>query len=409
MRFPSPLLTLSLLLGLLQVCLAHPQFQNQARFEYSDTEIRARIQVSVKEICAAAGIPIDAEGTVDRISVEDAAPKHVDYFLKHFQVEVNGEPWSPEVEKIKEPLTWNVEITNSDAADPNQITAGSRRDRPDRIYFQFFFIHPCAEPPRTIAISHNMMAEIPYTPNTPYDIGYAYSFTKDGGDPGSIGLIKQNEVYIHRTDHKQTAGEQFVMYLKHGLIHVIGGYDHLLFAAALVLALRSFWEAFKIIGLFTIAHSISVTLAAYGLLNLPAGFPKEQLIAGSIVFVALENVFFPKSTLGWRRIILVFVFGLIHGLGFAEVFTESMAGLDKGRIALALVAFCLGVEMAHLCVVAPLCVLMGWGRKTGGDTFQKRAQLWGSLLVAVGGFYFFANSMEWLPPHLTPEALLGAK
>src|SRR5205085_2683763 len=105
-------------------------------------------------------------------------------------------------------------------------------------------------------------------------------------------------------------------YCRHGLLHILTGYDHLLFVTALVLAVRSLWDLVKVITAFTAAHSITLTLSAFDLVRLPSRVV-EPIIAASIVFVALQNVFWPEQTRGWTRLTVAFFFGLFHGLGFA--------------------------------------------------------------------------------------------
>lgn len=115
-----------------------------------------------------------------------------------------------------------------------------------------------------------------------------------------------------------------------GLHHVLNGWDHLLFASALVLALTGFWEVFKVVGVFTIAHSITVTITAlHGSRVIPPQFV-EPAIAGSIIFVALENIVRKESALSTRRMIVAFLFGLVHGLGFGGALTESLSGKTGG-------------------------------------------------------------------------------
>ena len=84
---------------------------------------------------------------------------------------------------------------------------------------------------------------------------------------------------------------------RHGIAHILTGYDHLLFIAALALAVTSFWELFKIIAIFTLAHTITLTLAVFDVVRLPSQIV-EPIIAASIVFVALQNVFWPGTSRG---------------------------------------------------------------------------------------------------------------
>ena len=90
-------------------------------------------------------------------------------------------------------------------------------------------------------------------------------------------------------------------FFNHGVTHVLQGWDHLLFASALVLALTGFWEIFKVIGVFTIAHSITAALTVMNRAPLLSPAIVEPCIAGSIVFVALENIFYPAAATSRRR------------------------------------------------------------------------------------------------------------
>lgn len=178
-----------------------------------------------------------------------------------------------------------------------------------------------------------------------------------------------------------------------GVHHVLTGYDHLLFAAALVLSLRSFWEVFKVIGVFTIAHSITVTLTALNVISAPASIV-EPIIAASIVAVALQNVFWPKSSTGGQRLLLAFIFGLVHGMGLAGALKEAMEGLSPSLIGWAIAAFCVGVEIGHLIVIAPLSGILKIGRDAAGERFHNGALRWGSIAVALIGLYYLTQRVD---------------
>lgn len=177
-------------------------------------------------------------------------------------------------------------------------------------------------------------------------------------------------------------------FLKYGIHHVLEGWDHLLFAAALVLALRHFWEVFKIVGVFTLAHSITVTVTALrGQALLPPSIV-EPVIAGSIIFVAAENIFRRNSALSKQRLLVAFVFGLVHGMGLGGALLENLKGLPGNAAGWAIAAFCAGVEVGHLCVVAPLSGLLKAGHDMGGERFRHTAMLAGSAAVGLGGIYY---------------------
>jgi hypothetical protein len=140
----------------------------------------------------------------------------------------------------------------------------------------------------------------------------------------------------------QGAGSFFPL----GIEHILTGYDHLLFLIALMLRGGNFWSMLKIITAFTVAHSITLALAALDLVVLP-GALVESVIALSIAYVALENLL-PRHAVS-RRWLVSFVFGLMHGFGFSSVLREI--GLPKENLLLALLNFNLGVEVGQATIV----------------------------------------------------------
>jgi HupE / UreJ protein len=182
-----------------------------------------------------------------------------------------------------------------------------------------------------------------------------------------------------------------------GVTHVLEGWDHLLFAAGLVLALRGFWEIFKLIGVFTIAHSITISLTV--MKGAPLLKPEfvEPCIAASIVFVALENIFLPDAAVSRQRLVVAFLFGLVHGMGFAGGILENMVEMSGAVKVWAVVLFCLGVELGHLCVVAPLSAALKIGRDKVGSGFHPAVLRYGSALIGLGGVFYLLAALGLLP------------
>lgn len=405
-----PRFLLSLIFCLLTILpsQAHPLFQNSLWVEYTETELEVKVQVSVKEICTAAGLVFDPNN-LDHAEIEDAAPKHLPYLLAHLQILVDGTELQGNLVQVTPPVSWVPTVADKDPkADPNEQTM-------DRLHFFFQLKYACPKPPSRITISQSMMKEFTYAPGTPFNFSYLVRVTKKGETAKDFGMLSAGGAFDISTAYAapnaagpapRTWWASFKEFVHGGVTHVLTGYDHLLFAAALVLALRSFWEVFKIIGIFSLAHATTVTLSSYQLINVPSHIV-EPLIAASIVFVALENIFYPRGSRGWRRIGWTFFFGLVHGLGLAGALVENLQGFTVGMIALAIVAFCVGVEIGHLCIVGPMNLLMSVGRQQGGDRFSDAAMRYGSLIVAIGGFYFFFNAIGVLPEWLTPEVLFN--
>ncbi len=141
-------------------------------------------------------------------------------------------------------------------------------------------------------------------------------------------------------------------YVRLGVEHILLGFDHLLFVLALILLTKGVGRLVKTITAFTVAHSITLSLAVLGIVRVP-GPPVEAAIALSIMFLALEvlRTLDGEATLTARKPWLVaFTFGLLHGLGFAGAL--SRIGLPPSEIPLALAAFNIGVELGQLLFVA---------------------------------------------------------
>ncbi|MBE7417004.1 MAG: HupE/UreJ family protein [Ideonella sp.] len=184
---------------------------------------------------------------------------------------------------------------------------------------------------------------------------------------------------------------QFADYLREGVWHIWIGFDHILFLLSLllpaVLAWRAarwqpvqtfreaFWDVLRIVTSFTVAHSITLSLAALGIVALPSRLV-ESAIAASVVVAALNNL---KPLVQGRRWIVAFGFGLIHGFGFASVLAEL--GLPRDALVLALVGFNVGVELGQLAIVALFLPLAYSLRRTA---FYRRTTLAGGSLAIAG-------------------------
>lgn len=139
-----------------------------------------------------------------------------------------------------------------------------------------------------------------------------------------------------------------------GFTHILpGGFDHLLFMLGLFLMASTRRALVLQVSAFTLAHSLTLALGVYGAVSIPSQIV-EPLIAASIAFIALENVF--AKSVSNRRLFVVFVFGLVHGLGFAGVMADL--GLSGGHLAASLVGFNAGVELGQLTVIAAASLIV---------------------------------------------------
>jgi hydrogenase/urease accessory protein HupE len=186
-----------------------------------------------------------------------------------------------------------------------------------------------------------------------------------------LGLLPASQLYAHTINYAlERAPVQNVVwfYLKLGIRHIIPlGLDHILFVVSLCLLSTRIktilWQATA----FTVAHSITLALSMKNIIAAP-GPVVEPIIALSILFVAVENILLDKLK-PWR-VLLVFMFGLVHGMGFASALNEI--GLPRNQFFSSILAFNTGVELGQIAVITVtfLLLIIPLGRK---PWYKKRA------------------------------------
>ncbi|MEL6557516.1 MAG: HupE/UreJ family protein [Bacteroidota bacterium] len=177
--------------------------------------------------------------------------------------------------------------------------------------------------------------------------------------------------------------EKSWIFVKAGVEHIIPkGLDHILFVLGLFFSSLILGSLLWQVTAFTLAHTITLALAALGVMQVP-GEIVEPLIALSIVWIAVENCLFHKTT-RWRPAV-VFGFGLLHGLGFASVLSEY--GLPKGGLIPSLMAFNIGVELGQLLVLVMAAILFWFIRNK--VWYRKRVQIPASFMIALVGLFWF--------------------
>lgn len=174
-------------------------------------------------------------------------------------------------------------------------------------------------------------------------------------------------------------------FVRLGVEHILGGWDHLLFLAALLLGGGGALTLLKIVTAFTIAHSVSLAAAVIGLVHLPERLV-ESVIAASIAWVAVDNVV--RSGPVRRRWLTSFVFGLVHGLGFASAIAPL--ALPGWSLAAALVGFNGGVEAGQALVIAVAVPALVWARRRPWELRVRRAL---SVAVAAIGAAWFVRRL----------------
>lgn len=201
-----------------------------------------------------------------------------------------------------------------------------------------------------------------------------------GGTQSNTFILGKNNISSF-TLHLST----ILNYIYQGIIHIIPqGFDHILFVLALFLFCNSLSALLWQISAFTIAHTMTLALGIFGFINVPSAIV-EPIIALSIAYIAIENIFQHKLKSG--RIAIVFIFGLLHGLGFASALQKF--GLPPGQWLSSLISFNIGVEIGQLLVILSAFILLGWARKK--PYYQRIIATPLSIAIAFMGTYWFVQ------------------
>lgn len=190
-------------------------------------------------------------------------------------------------------------------------------------------------------------------------------FVAIGGVDGSTGAVLRAESRTVALSTVPSAWQTAKNFVNEGAIHLVTGYDHLLFLLSLILGAglaakrlglrRAVKDVAWVVTAFTIGHSISLVLASLGIVSLPSQLV-ESVIAASIVFVAALNIVKPEARIARPQIAAAF--GIVHGFGFSSVLAD--VGLPAAHRALALGAFNVGIELAQLAFVAVVMLPLVW-------------------------------------------------
>ena len=253
----------------------------------------------------------------------------------------------------------------------------------------------CAHPGPTVAIEYSLLFDL-----DPQHRGLL-NYVEDGESRSAVFSADDSRQIVGGDTGGPLA--QFAAYAREGVWHIWLGFDHVLFLVSLLLPAvlvrrdgtwqpaagfqDAFWDVARIVTAFTVAHSITLTLAALGIVSLPSRWV-ESAIALSVVLAALYNIF-PIVLRG--RWIAAFAFGLLHGFGFAGALADL--GLPAGSLALALAGFNLGVEMGQLAIVAAFLPLAFALRSTG--TYRRVVLGGGSaVIMAIAGVWLVERAFD---------------
>ncbi len=207
--------------------------------------------------------------------------------------------------------------------------------------------------------------------------------------PGQV-MIYPGDPMIDLSKPLLTPWQLAPKFFSAGVEHIMTGYDHLCFLIAVMLWATRVWPVFKIVTAFTVSHSVTLSLAALELVNLPSNWV-EIAIALSIVYVAVENFFTRKVDGRWHD---TFAFGFIHGFGFASGLIEL--GVPQRAIVPALASFNIGVEVGQIGVVLIVLPLLLLADKTFTHGQRSPLVVWvcSGIIACFGAYWFFVRVSE---------------
>ena len=367
--------------------VAHPLLQDTMQIEVTRDLLSIRLTGAVEEVLVAALAA--SQGTA---SWGDKVRRHGAYLAAHLLVEVDGQ-------RLTGPLV-SVPEGGSDFAPPVYRFAYRLRDSQSVPASS-----PAAWPgPAHIVVGQQVLREIGLALGGPWEVTYVVTFSGQGRPVGDEPrLLTAAEALTFDCDWRGAGGaaaassrERAALawaYLRQGLAHILRGFDHLLFVAALLLAAVTLRDLIKVVVAFTLAHAITLTLCALRLVHLREAIV-EPLIAASIVVVALQNVLAPAGSRRAPRLVVAFLFGLLHGCGFASGALQAMRALPAAGVGLSVAAFSLGVELGHQVVVIPSFMLLSRIRERVSPRAFARLQGYGSAAVAIAGAVYLWSALR---------------
>lgn len=356
-----------LCMGFANSAFAHKPSDSYLTFAVEGNAVAGQWDIALRDLDFAIGL--DANGDAD-ITWGEVRAKHAD---------------------IAAYAMSRLQLSAADQACPLSVTEQLVDDHTDGAYAVLRFKAACAVPLEMLKARYALFFDI-----DPQHKGLLKLQYGGNSSAAIFSPEKAEQVFILKSPDKLS---QFLDYGREGVWHIWIGFDHILFLLALLLPAvvyregkkwlavaafkPAFWSVLKIVTAFTVAHSITLTLATLGLISLPSRWV-EATIAASVVIAAINNIF---PLFKERRWVMAFAFGLIHGFGFASVLSDL--GLPREALGLALVGFNLGVELGQLAIVAAFLPTIYVLRQTW---FYKRViLLGGSVLIAILASIWFAE------------------
>lgn len=369
-RFPIFGIFAYLLLCEVVTMHAHDPFESWSMARLSGDELLIQTTISVSSV---PDLIVDLEEIdLEKIDLENFDSYKlllIEYAPKLFYIAVDeGDPLRP------------IKIDVSFIEEDYDIQIRLRFKRPENagvFLFEARYLERMGEHVGTIYIEDEFGVELAWS-----DLTSDFPFLEVAVP--SVGIVDDSV----RSESPPT-GKRFRKFLSIGVEHIFSGFDHLLFLMGLLIVCRRYSTMAIIISCFTIAHSITLGLSALDLFSLP-GEIVEPLIAASIVYVGLENLF--RQTEARARWTIAFLFGLVHGFGFAGALKQTGLGSSGSGLLLPLFSFNLGVELGQ--IVVAILFLAGLWLLNKQRFFERYGpRILSSIVACVGGYWLLQRTL----------------
>jgi hydrogenase/urease accessory protein HupE len=339
------------LLGAAAPAAAHP-----APFSYLDVRLRAGaldVSVVIHAFDVAYELRVEPiERVLDPAMLRTSSEAIAALLNGRLQVKVDGVPLGPAAWSPPEPIA-------------------------DRQSMRTRTSYALASPPGVITVSAYLF---PYDP-----VHQTFVNVYEGDELVTQAILDRTRTeFDHITGTRQGTFAVIRKFVASGIHHILIGPDHMLFLVGLLLLGGTLQRLILVVSAFTLAHSITLSLAALNILDPPARIV-EPVIALSIVFIGVDNLIVRggRDIRGW----IAFAFGFVHGFGFAGVLREM--GLESRALVWSLLSFNLGVEIGQLFVVIVVATALA-ALRARSETAGRRLAFAGSIgVIAAGTFWFF--------------------
>jgi hypothetical protein len=350
---------------------AHNPDTSYARIGIGTNEVAFRFTYDVFTLLKIAPLNADNDRRVSRDELTRGLPAIHEFLRKHIAVDINDEEAG-----FGEPVNF---VWPPDAGDA--ISEANYHAAASLIHFNFRL--PVADTPENVWVTFDFFTALGERHTVLGSFDYR-------GQPHEVTFTRFEPDYDYVTGYETPLWRRLVKFLKLGVEHIFLGYDHIAFLIALIVVSR-FKELVWIVTSFTVAHSLTLILAVLVVEKLPVRLI-EIAIAATIVYVALENLWARSTRHRWM---LTFVFGLIHGFGFANVLREM--SLPTTGLVRCLLSFNLGVELGQLAIVLAFLPVAWW---LGKWRHGRKVIVAFSVLLALFGAAWFIERvflLEFMP------------